>query len=73
MIVRNVLCGSGHVGKWAYTLAQCVSKAKGWAPLVAKTSAYAPLELAKLSFTKSIASSSMWWVTGAIATIEVGL
>jgi hypothetical protein len=67
--VRAVLGGVGHFGKWGYTLAKCVSKAKGWNQLVAKTAAYGPAQIAKLSFARTIASRSMWWISGIIATV----
>jgi hypothetical protein len=73
VIIRNVLCGAGHVAKWGYTLQQCISGAKGWAKLVSKTAAFGPTQLAKLSFGKAIASKSMWWITAAIAAVEVGI
>jgi len=67
--VRNALCEVGHYGKWAYTLARCITKAGGWNQLVAKTAAYGPAQIAKLSLAKTITSRSMWVVTGAIAAI----
>ena len=68
-MVRNALCAVGHYGKWAYTLARCITRAGGWNQLVAKTAAYGPAQIAKLSLAKTITSRSMWWVTGIIATV----
>jgi hypothetical protein len=69
---RNVLCGNGHFGKWAYTLYKCVTKAKGWNQLVSKTAVLGPAQIARLSFKRVLTSKSMWWIAGIIATLDIG-